>query len=70
MIWVIERFWSMDYRDWQTLKGGPEEAYNHVMTHLHNGAIILMHLNSKDSLAALDQIIKELKSRGFDIEPL
>ncbi|MDO7787682.1 polysaccharide deacetylase family protein [Desulforamulus aquiferis] len=62
--------WSVDYRDWQTLKGGPEEAYTHVMEHLHNGAIILMHLNSKDSLAALDKIIKELKLRGFQMEAL
>lgn len=62
--------WSMDYRDWQKLKGGPDEAHQHVMSNLHNGAIILMHLNSDDTLAALDRIIKDLKARGYQIEPL
>lgn len=64
-------FWSMAYQDWQVdQQQGWERAYNHVMTNVHNGAVILLHAVSSDNAAALDKIIKDLKAQGYRFELL
>ena len=59
-------FWSLAYVDWDKNKfNGNDYSYNHVMSRIHNGAIILMHTVSKDNENDLDKIIKSLKNDGY-----
>ena len=63
-------FWSLAFKDWEPLNGGPDESYTTVMSRLHNGAIILLHGTSKDNTLALDKIIKSIKEEGFEFKTL
>jgi peptidoglycan-N-acetylmuramic acid deacetylase len=63
-------FWSMALVDWVPMKGGPQEAYDHVINNLHNGALILLHAVSKDDTEALDRIIKDTKEQGYVFKSL
>ncbi len=64
-------FWSFAYADWDTtVIRGAAYAHDIVMKNLHNGAIILLHAVSKDNTEALDSIIKDIKSEGYEIRPL
>lgn len=67
----ITFFWSLAYKDWETNKQrGGDYAYNSVMNHIHNGAIILMHTVSTDNLEALPRVIDDLRAQGYVIENL
>lgn len=63
--------WSLAYDDWDENKQG-REAYgkSKVLDNLHNGAIILLHSNSKDNANILDSIIKEAKNNGYEFKSL
>lgn len=64
-------FWSMAHRDWLTNdQPGKQVAYEHVIDNIHNGAIILLHSVSQSNTEALDDIIKELKSQGYQFRLL
>jgi peptidoglycan-N-acetylmuramic acid deacetylase len=64
-------FWSMAHRDWVVNdQPGKQATYDHVTANIHNGAIILLHSVSKSNTEALDDIIKELKSRGYKFKAL
>ena len=41
-----------------------------VLNNLHNGAIILLHSNSKDNANILDEIIKKAKEMGYEFKSL
>ena len=41
-----------------------------ILDNLHNGAIILLHSTSEDNMNLLDDVIKQIKSKGYDIKPL
>lgn len=59
-------FWSMAFGDWDPAKQpGADYAYNHVITNIHPGAVILLHAVSQSDTDALDRIIKDLKSQGY-----
>jgi len=58
-------FWSIAMADWVPLKGGADEAYNTVMSRLHNGAVILLHAVSPDDIQILDKLIKDIKAEGY-----
>lgn len=45
-----------------------DKVLNHP--HLGNGSIILMHNGAKYTPAALDEIIKGLKDRGYEMVPV
>lgn len=63
--------WSLAYDDWDEKKQGREEyAKKKILENLHNGAIILLHSNSKDNANILDSVIKEIKSSGYEIRSL
>ncbi len=63
-------FWSFAYADYDVNKQqGPNHAYNMVMGHLHNGAVLLLHAVSKDNAEALDRIIKGIRDQGYEIAP-
>lgn len=58
--------WSLAYDDWDENKQGREEyAKKKILDNIHNGAIILLHGNSKDNANILDYLIKEIKSMGY-----
>ena len=58
--------WSLAYEDWDVNRQkGSQYVYNSVMDNIHGGAIILMHAVSKDNAETLDQIITDIKSKGY-----
>lgn len=63
--------WSLAYDDWDENKQGREEyAKKKIIENLHNGAVILLHSNSKDNCNILDSVIKEIKGKGYEIKSL
>lgn len=63
--------WSFAYVDWDENKQPNEEkAQKTIIDNLHNGEIILLHGNSKTNTNILDNIIKEIKSQGYEIKSL
>ena len=63
--------WSFAYDDWDENKQGREEyAKEKILSNMHNGAVILLHANSKDNCNILDEIIKEIKNQGYEFKTL
>lgn len=63
--------WSLAYDDWDEEKQGREEyAKKKILDNVHNGAVILLHSNSKDNSVILDSVIKEVKAMGYEIKSL
>ena len=63
--------WSLAYDDWDENKQGREEyGKNKVLSNIHNGAIILLHANSKDNCNILDSLIKEIRKQGYEFKSL
>lgn len=64
-------FWSFAYNDWDPKKQ-PTEDYGKkiIMERSHNGAIVLLHAVSKTNSDILDGVIKEWKSKGYELESL
>lgn len=63
--------WSLAYDDWDENKQGREEyAKQKILDNVHNGAIILLHSNSKDNSIILDDVIKEIKGMGYEFKSL
>lgn len=63
--------WSFAYDDWDENKQGRESyAKEKILNNVHNGAIILLHGNSKDNTNVLDECIKEVKKMGYEFKSL
>ena len=63
--------WSFAYDDWNENKQGREEyAKKKILENIHNGAVILLHGNSKDNANILDYCIKEIKNMGYEFASL
>lgn len=63
--------WSLAYDDWDEAKQGREDyAKKKILDNIHNGAIILLHGNSKDNANVLDYCIKEIKNMGYQFKSL
>lgn len=63
--------WSMAHKDWDVNNQPPSgAAYKFVDTYYHNGAILLLHPQSKTNTEDLDSIIKHLKEIGYRFAPL
>lgn len=67
----ITVFWSFAYKDW-LINNQPskEEGKNKIINKVHNGEVMLLHAVSDTNTAILDDIIKELKSKGYEFKPL
>ena len=64
-------FWSMAFKDWDVNnQKGADYSYNHVMTNVHPGAIILLHAVSSSNAEALDRILQSLKAEGYEFSLL
>jgi peptidoglycan-N-acetylmuramic acid deacetylase len=64
-------FWSLAFIDWN--KGshrGWKYSYDNIMRQVHPGAIILLHSVSKDNADALEKVIQDLKSDGYQFKSL
>ena len=63
--------WSLAYDDWDENKQGREEyGKSKILENIHNGAIILLHSNSKDNCNILDDVIKEVRRQGYEFKSL
>ena len=63
--------WSFAYDDWDENKQGREEyAKKKIIDNIHNGAVILLHGNSKDNTNILDYCIKQIKQMGYEFSSL
>lgn len=63
--------WSFAYDDWDENKQGREKySKEKILSNIHNGAVILLHANSKDNSNVLDYIIKEIKNQGYEFKTL
>lgn len=59
--------WDIDTRDWA--HPGADQIVSNVMSHVHNGSVILMHDGGGDrseDVQALPQILSQLKSQGYE----
>lgn len=63
--------WSFAYKDWDVnIQKGADYAYSSVMPYLHPGAVILLHAVSSDNASALERIITDAKSQGYEFGSL
>lgn len=63
--------WSFAYDDWDENKQERENyAKEKILSNTHNGAVILLHANSKDNTNILDETIKEIKKQGYEFKTL
>lgn len=63
--------WSFAYADWDEKKQpSEEEGKNKILDNLHNGEIMLLHATSKTNTNILNDVIKEIKNRGYEIKSL
>jgi len=60
--------WSVDPADWR--QPGSAAIYQHVMSHAHSGAVVLMHdgpAHREGTVKALRRIIPGLQKRGYQL---
>ncbi len=57
--------WNLDTLDYKGLTG--EEMWNRLKNKLENGSIILSHNGTKHTADSLDMLIKNIKSKGYEI---
>lgn len=59
-------FWSFAYADWDNNKQ-PDEAKSieKVLSHTHNGEIILLHPTSATNAAIMDRLLTEWENQGY-----
>lgn len=63
--------WSLAYDDWDENNQGREQyATSKILDNIHNGAVILLHANSKDNANILNNIIKEIRNMGYEFKSL
>lgn len=59
-------FWSFAYADWDNGKQPERErAINKIMSHIHNGEIMLLHPTSATNAAILDEVLTKLEAQGY-----
>jgi peptidoglycan/xylan/chitin deacetylase (PgdA/CDA1 family) len=56
--------WDVDPRDWAG--GSASSIANHVITHAHSGAIVVMHMSAAHTAAAIPLIVKALRAKGYE----
>lgn len=60
-------FWSHAYDDYSA-DVSKEAAYNNLISHLHNGAIYLLHPANKGNYEAMEDFILEARRQGYSFE--
>lgn len=63
--------WSFAYEDWDEKKQPDEQkSKQKIIDNLHNGEIMLLHATSKTNANILDNLIKEIKEKGYEIKSI
>jgi peptidoglycan/xylan/chitin deacetylase (PgdA/CDA1 family) len=57
--------WDVDPRDWAG--GSASSIADHVISHAHNGAIVVMHLSGPHTAAAVPLMASGLRARGYEL---
>lgn len=60
-------FWSHAYNDYEG-DVDPKITYNNLVSHLHHGAIYLLHPNNKGNYEAMNDFLLEAKRQGYTFE--
>lgn len=60
----VSVYWTIDTLDWKTDRT-PEQIRSVVLKNLKPGAIILMHVGSKQEIEVLPGLLEEIKARGY-----
>ncbi len=64
-------FWSLAYADWDNNKQmDPQKAKELILSRMHNGCVLLLHPTSDTNAAIMQELIKELKDRGYEFGTL
>lgn len=64
-------FWSFAYQDWDPEKQpDPIEAKEKIITHLHDGSVLLLHAVSETNTNILGSVIDEARKLGYEFELL
>lgn len=59
-------FWSFAYADWDNgAQADTESAKQKILSNAHNGEVMLLHPTSATNAAILDEVLTELKARGY-----
>jgi len=64
-------FWSFAYKDWLVDEQPTAAfAFEEIVSHMHNGAVPLLHAVSQANTVALPDVIDTLRAEGFTFRPL
>ncbi|MGL4739619.1 MAG: delta-lactam-biosynthetic de-N-acetylase [Sarcina sp.] len=67
----ISVFWSFAYKDWLVDNQPSEDAaFKKITNNIHNGQVILLHACSKTNTNILNNLLKHLKSEGYEFKSL
>ena len=59
-------FWSFAYADWDNARQPePRQSLEKLLTHTHNGEVLLLHPTSDTNAAILKEYIETLKAKGY-----
>ena len=60
--------WNIDPRDWaRTYAGGDQEIVDQIMSRAFPGAVVILHLQVRNTLIALPTIIERLRAAGYAV---
>ncbi|MEF9935400.1 MAG: delta-lactam-biosynthetic de-N-acetylase [Clostridium sp.] len=60
-------FWSFAHKDWEVNnQPSVENSRTKIVSSMHNGCILLLHAVSESNTNALDSVIKDLQSQGYE----
>jgi len=64
-------FWSLAYVDWyDDNQPTKEEAFDKLLSRIHPGAVVLLHITSKTNSEILPELIQKWKDMGYEFGSL
>ena len=64
-------FWSLAYADWNNdAQPTKEQAFEKLLSRIHNGAVVLLHSTSQTNAQILDELLTKWKSMGYSFGTL
>ena len=64
-------FWSLAYADWDNEnQPSREDALEKLTGRIHNGAVILLHLNSSTNAEILEELLTKYKEMGYTFQTI
>lgn len=63
--------WSLAYVDWmQDDQPSREEAFDKLLSRVHNGAVVLLHSTSSTNAEILDELLTKWEEMGYTFAPI